>query len=596
MSQARAAASKIGGAVLRFEVSVRSERQRRDHLAHKGVDRRSGERVGRGRHMGRFVASTRKYFGRPLAEPIAKVKRGLRKNRLRVGTDRRRALILPAIYALLVIALLIGGGLYVRTLISGSFRTAASLGATRALAYSTLRYMLDEETGVRGFAATRDPLFLEPYREALQPFATTARQLRSGLTQFDAPAANGAGADIIAINAEYLRDVAAPLLRAPGGNINAVERTGKRLVDRFRSDVATIDDILSQRERVVNDDVQSSIDRIGLLTGFAVAVVLLISLLYARQQAALAGRVERERLLAAENRREADVLRAAYVAEKRIADTLQEAFIQRPLPTHPTLRFSATYVPASEEAKVGGDWYDALELPGNRVLFAIGDVTGHGLEAAVTMNRVRQTLISSALLDPMPAALLRRVAKELYNAKAPLVTAVAGFADASSYEFIYATAGHPPPLLLEPGRAPRMLDCGSLPLGAMLENEYQTFRIQSVPGAMLVLYTDGAIEHSRDVIEGETILLAAAAEAARLESTDPATFIHNAVFDGREIGDDVAILTIGFSAEPALGVRISADRAQTAFTGRIGGSTAPDRAGAETQTALWMRRFGKRVA
>jgi serine phosphatase RsbU (regulator of sigma subunit) len=288
----------------------------------------------------------------------------------------------------------------------------------------------------------------------------------------------------------------------------------------------------------------------------------------------LAARIERERQRSAEERRESDILRAAYVAEKRIADTLQEAFVQRPLPTHPTFRFSATYVPAGEEAKVGGDWYDALELPGNRVLFAIGDVTGHGIEAAVTMNRVRQALISSALLDPMPAALLQRVARELYIAKAPLVTAVAGFADAGTYEFVYATAGHPPPLLIEPGRPPRMLDCGSLPLGAMPENEYQTFRIQSVPGAMLVLYTDGAIEHSHDVIEGETILLAAAADAARLEPMDPATFIHNAVFNGREIGDDVAILTISFAAEPASGVRISADRAQTAFSGRVGGLAA----------------------
>jgi len=291
-------------------------------------------------------------------------------------------------------------------------------------------------------------------------------------------------------------------------------------------------------------------------------------------------------------------LRSAYLTEKRIADTLQEAFVQRPLPSHPTFRFSATYVPASEEAKVGGDWYDALELPGNRVLFAIGDVTGHGIEAAVTMNRVRQALISSALFDPMPAGLLERVAKELYRDKTPLVTAVAGFADSNTYEFVYATAGHPPPLLIEPGRAPRMLDCGSLPLGAMENTEYQTFRIQSVPGAMLVLYTDGAVEHSRDVIEGEQILLAAAADAATTKSADPATFIHNAVFNGREIGDDVAILTVGFALEPAVGMRISVDRdGNSAFGARLGGaSTDPRFPTAQGKQSWWLRQFGKRAA
>jgi serine phosphatase RsbU (regulator of sigma subunit) len=362
------------------------------------------------------------------------------------------------------------------------------------------------------------------------------------------------------------------------------------LVDRFRFDVATIDAVIARHEATVNGSAARAIDRIGLLTGGAVALVLLISLLYAVQQAALADRVERERAAAEAREHEAEVLRAAYATEKRIADTLQEAFVQRPLPEHPTFRFSATYVPASEETKVGGDWYDALELPGNRVLFAIGDVTGHGIEAAVTMSRVRQALISSALLDPTPAPLLARVARELYTNTAPLVTAVAGFADANTYEFVYASAGHPPPVLIEPGRPPRMLDFGSLPLGAMYDNEYVTHRVQSVPGAILVLYTDGAIEHSHDVIEGERILLAAAADAARVVPPDPATFIHESVFSGRAVGDDVAILTIGFAADPALGVRISADSAQTAFTGRIGVRQS------EPQQRLAQLRFPRKVA
>jgi hypothetical protein len=86
---------------------------------------------------------------------------------------------------------------------------------------------------------------------------------------------------------------------------------------------------------------------------------------------------------------------------------------------------------------------------------------------------------------------------------------------------------------------------------------------------MLVLYTDGAVEHSRDVIEGETILLAAAADAARVDPPDPATYIRNSVFSGRDVGDDVAILTIGFASEPALGFRISAEASQAAYTGRV---------------------------
>jgi CHASE3 domain sensor protein len=485
-------------------------------------------------------------------------------------SERRRALVRTALFAVLVIALLVGGGIYVRILISQSFQTASELATTRSAAYTALKLMLDEETGVRGYAATNDPVFLQPYNEALGPFPAAAAQLRADVADIFSIPAGTAADDMIAVNGEYLRTVADPLLAATsGGDTDAIERQGKDLVDRFRADVATIDGVVTQREAVINGDATQSIGRIGLLTAAAVAIVLFVSVLYTIQQSALAERIERERGREAEQRREAEVLRAAYTAEKRIADTLQEAFVQPALPAHPTFRFSATYVPASEEAKVGGDWYDALELPGNRVLFTIGDVTGHGITAAVTMNRARQAVITAALLDTMPAALLARVSNELYHAKTPLVTAVAGFADASTYEFIYASAGHPPPLLIEPGRAPRMLDCGSLPLGAMLDTEYQNVRVQSVPGAMLVLYTDGAVEHSRDVIEGETILLAAAAEAARVAPPDPATFIRNTVFNGRAVGDDVAILTIGFAAEPAVGFRISAEASQAGFAGRL---------------------------
>ena len=82
-----------------------------------------------------------------------------------------------------MIGLLIGGGLYVRSLIAASFQTADELATTRALAYNALRYMLDEETGVRGFAATQNPLFLQPYNEALKPFPATLAQLRADIAE-----------------------------------------------------------------------------------------------------------------------------------------------------------------------------------------------------------------------------------------------------------------------------------------------------------------------------------------------------------------------------------------------------------------------------
>ncbi|HVA27311.1 MAG TPA: SpoIIE family protein phosphatase [Candidatus Baltobacteraceae bacterium] len=239
-----------------------------------------------------------------------------------------------------------------------------------------------------------------------------------------------------------------------------------------------------------------------------------------------------------------------YEVEKRITDKLHSAFAQRALPVLPGLSLSASYVPATEDTRVGGDWYDAIGLPSHRIFFAIGDVAGHGIDAAITMNRSRYALVSSALREPDPALMLGHVNEELIREDAPMVTALAGFADSQTYEIVYSSAGHPPPVLLEPGSPPRLLEFGGPPLGVLENPEYSTFRIQTVPGALLVLYTDGAIEHSKNILEGEALLLSVIASLAGHTHAAPASFIHDAIFNGRSVGDDVAILTIRFSPDP----------------------------------------------
>jgi serine phosphatase RsbU (regulator of sigma subunit) len=211
------------------------------------------------------------------------------------------------------------------------------------------------------------------------------------------------------------------------------------------------------------------------------------------------------------------------------------------------LRLGATYLPAAEESKIGGDWYDAFELPDGRVLLAIGDVAGHGIDAAVAMNATRQLLMSCALIDPRPGPVLERVNAELFRNQSPLVTAMAALVDAGKCEFDYAVAGHPPAVLLEPGRSARFLEVGSLPLGVLGSAAYRTHRVRSVPGALVVLYTDGAIEHSRDVVAGEELLLAAVESAAQASPANVAAAIRYRIFDDRKATDDVAILTLRFA-------------------------------------------------
>ncbi len=315
-----------------------------------------------------------------------------------MGTGARRSLTATAVVMIVALALLMGGGWYVHNLVARSFRMSQHIRSARAYAAQVLRNQLDEETGLRGYAATHEAMFLEPYDAGHRALADSFNGLRretAGLALFGvAPDI----ADAAAASAAWNKTVAFPLLRSRPRNVRALEVRGKSLMDRFRDDIANIETAIDARERAADTNVQAGIDRFAMFVGGSVALLGVLALVFLMRQSRLASGLELARTRADEARRRSAELRAAYLVEKRISDTLQDAFSQRALPTLPTLRFSATYVPATEETKVGGDWYDALELPAGRVLFAIGDVAGHGIDAAVSMNRARQALISVGIV------------------------------------------------------------------------------------------------------------------------------------------------------------------------------------------------------
>ena len=441
-----------------------------------------------------------------------------------------------AVLALLVLGML-AGGIVLRGVIADSFRRADAVRTARMFVADLLEDQLDEETGIRGYAAAPRALLLQPYNEARARMSGSFDRVRAVFSSAQMDVSLALLDDARATNARWLREIAAAVIA--GHNSPPLELLGKRLVDRFRADLNAMQERLARREAEADERARGAIVGIGVFSALAVAVVVLAALLFTTQQFRLATRLEAER-------RESVALQAAYQVEKRIADTLQEAFVQNALPRLERLSFSSAFLPATEETLVGGDWYDVFELADKRVLLTIGDVTGHGLAAAVTMNRARQLFLSCALLDPEPGLLLARVNAHLARIGSPLMTAIAGLANAATHEFSYAVAGHPPPVLVEPGRKPRLLETGSLPLGVLETAAFETRTIRSMAGAMLVLYTDGAIEHTRDVLEGESLLLAAVEEAAARPHDDAAQVICDGILRQRPIADDVAILTIRF--------------------------------------------------
>ncbi|MBV8118275.1 MAG: SpoIIE family protein phosphatase [Candidatus Eremiobacteraeota bacterium] len=470
--------------------------------------------------------------------------------------------ITPWIIALLSIAAaLLAAGLLIRNSVATSFDTAQRVRNASTLLFGAIKAQLDEETGLRGFQATRDTDFLRPYYAGKAQLPVILPLLRAALHELNLPGAVAAVEDAKRANDAWVAFVARPSFAHNGHTNLARQRLGKALVDRFRDDRTVAERALAARDDSLRGDYQTDLTRLGTLIVVATLALLAVGLTFAFLTANAWNRLDQARRLREEAALRERALQLAYETERRVAEMLQEAFLQRALPAATGMNFSANYVPASEEAKVGGDWYDVFEIGAGRILFAIGDVAGHGLDAAVMMNRVRSETLSAALFDANVESILADVNRHIISgaSQVPMVTAVVGVADARACQFEYATAGHPPPILLEPGRPPRLLAFGGVPLGVSGAPVYRTHRIKTVPGALLVLYTDGAIEYSRDIEEGERGLLQTV--AATSGQTDRAKAIFAKIFSDRPVADDVAILTIEFATPTAI-ARASAARAR----------------------------------
>jgi PAS domain S-box-containing protein len=231
-----------------------------------------------------------------------------------------------------------------------------------------------------------------------------------------------------------------------------------------------------------------------------------------------------------------------YERERTTADALQRAMLPAQLPLLEHVRFSASYSAASESQRVGGDFYDAFELPDGRVALTIGDVTGHGLQAAVIMGEIRQALRAAAFERAEPSAILDRASRLLVaSGRTLFVTGIFGVLDTQTGRFAYATAGHPPPLLFDGTRVIRLASSG-LPIG-LREDDGVDFSLTLHAPCTLTLFTDGLIEFARDLDEGERRIEAAIRELDGTETDHLAAAIMKRVLGSDEATDDIAILT-----------------------------------------------------
>ncbi|WP_455569551.1 SpoIIE family protein phosphatase [Streptomyces spororaveus] len=249
-----------------------------------------------------------------------------------------------------------------------------------------------------------------------------------------------------------------------------------------------------------------------------------------------------------------------YGREAYIADELQRTMLPAGLPQPTGVRLASRYLPAAEAARVGGDWYDAIPLPGSRVALVIGDVMGHSITSAAIMGQLQTTARILLQLDLPPAEVLHHLDEQAQRLGADrIATCLYAVYDPVAHRITVANAGHPPPILLHSdGRAEVVRVPPGAPIGVG-SVEFEAVELEAPVGATLLLYTDGLVESRlRDVWVGIEQLrerLATTAELLGPDGPPPLEALCDDVLDvlvpgGRD--DDIALLAARFDGiEPS---------------------------------------------
>jgi anti-sigma regulatory factor (Ser/Thr protein kinase) len=230
---------------------------------------------------------------------------------------------------------------------------------------------------------------------------------------------------------------------------------------------------------------------------------------------------------------------------KRSAETLQAAFLPDHLPQRLGLRCDALYIAAEREALIGGDWYDAFDLPDGRIAFSIGDVTGHGLDAAVTAARLRQSIFAAAFDVEDPAEILLRAGRMLQSRHDAPATAVVAIVSRDLSSMSYASAGHPPPILAGPTTPAHFLAYGGVPFGVGIPIGSQTHTVALEPNAAILFYSDGLTEFKRDIARAERAMLEAVTRVVDEPHMErPSVFVQSSVMGSARPTDDTVLLIV----------------------------------------------------
>jgi serine phosphatase RsbU (regulator of sigma subunit) len=183
-----------------------------------------------------------------------------------------------------------------------------------------------------------------------------------------------------------------------------------------------------------------------------------------------------------------------YDAEHELIVELQNRLLGD-IPTLQGIQAAARYLPASASPLVGGDWYEGLLLGESKIAIVVGDITGHGVAAAADMALIRGMMSALLYAGIAVSDVFREVSGVLAQRKGMLLaTAALAIIDIATDTVTFATAGHPPPLLLLPDGQVQMLSTANAPIIGISKTRAVADTVAFRPGSQLVMYTDGLVE------------------------------------------------------------------------------------------------------
>jgi Stage II sporulation protein E (SpoIIE)/PAS fold len=244
-----------------------------------------------------------------------------------------------------------------------------------------------------------------------------------------------------------------------------------------------------------------------------------------------------------------------YEAQHALATELQRGVLPRGPMTAPGLSIVTRYQAATTGIEIGGDFYDVVNCADGQTALVIGDVQGHNLLAASLMGRLRTAVHAYTREGHGPAEVMARANHWLTDLNtdpeiALFATCCFLVVNPVTGLLTVCRAGHPPPVIVEPESAPRIVDCNpGLPLGIDADAEYSTVETHIDPGSVLVLTTDGLLETDADDDYNLGRLLGVLTITPPDDLDELANDLLNSAQRSRRHGDDVALLVARLDVE-----------------------------------------------